>query len=86
MTEHYSKATVEVSEWCKKCHKFTPHRVLGGKLAGCKVCEAQPAKPKPAAPPFYAYAAKVEADHAAAVKTAARKAALAAFHEKAAQR
>jgi hypothetical protein len=52
MSEHYTKATVEVSEWCKKCHKSTPHRVLGGRLAGCKVCEAQPTKPKsPAAAP-----------------------------------
>ena len=38
MTEHYTRNTFEVSVWCNKCRKDTPHRVLGGKLAYCIPC------------------------------------------------
>jgi hypothetical protein len=38
MTQHFTRNTVEVSTWCNTCHKDTPHRVAGGKLAYCIPC------------------------------------------------
>lgn len=39
--EHYTKNTVEVQHYCKRCEKRTQHMVLGGKLGGCTVCMAK---------------------------------------------
>ena len=36
--EHYPRGTIEVSEWCRKCAKYTMHRVDGVKLGPCLVC------------------------------------------------
>jgi hypothetical protein len=30
MAQHYTKATVEASEWCNVCRKHTPHLVFDG--------------------------------------------------------
>lgn len=38
MGQHYTLNTVEVSEWCNKCGKNTPHRVAGRKLQYCIPC------------------------------------------------
>lgn len=38
MGQHYTRNTVQVSEWCKKCGKPTMHRVDGVKLGPCLVC------------------------------------------------
>ena len=38
MTEHYSKFTVSASEFCKKCNKYTTHRVDGGRKGPCLEC------------------------------------------------
>jgi hypothetical protein len=35
MTEHYTRNTLEATSWCKKCQKFTQHRVDGGRLGPC---------------------------------------------------
>jgi len=55
MGQHYSLSTVEASEWCSKCAKYTPHRVARRKLGCCIPCwerskaesDAEKAKPKP---------------------------------------
>lgn len=36
--QHYTRNTVEVSEWCRKCGKKTMHRVDGVKLGPCLDC------------------------------------------------
>lgn len=36
--QHYTRNTVEVSEWCSKCGKYTMHRVDAPKLGPCLVC------------------------------------------------
>ena len=36
--QHFTLNTVEVSWWCNTCHKDTPQRVAGGKLAYCIPC------------------------------------------------
>ena len=52
--EHFTKNTVETSQWCNRCGKRTMHQVLLGKLGGCIDClkkqehEAQDRKPSPA--------------------------------------
>lgn len=46
MTQHYSRTTVEVSEWCKKCGRFTRHRVYPPKLGPCLECLERPSAPK----------------------------------------
>ena len=38
MTEHYSKQTVSVSEFCRKCNKHTEHSVYDGRKGACLVC------------------------------------------------
>jgi ribosomal protein L44E len=56
MVQHYTLLTVEVSEWCNKCRKHTPHRVADRRLQFCIPCwdrsqaesDADKAKPKPA--------------------------------------
>lgn len=41
MSEHYSKQTVSVSAFCKKCNKYTIHRVDDGRKSACTDCEAK---------------------------------------------
>jgi hypothetical protein len=41
-SQHYTKSTVQASAWCTRCRQMTVHQVLGGKLAGCKVCQKKP--------------------------------------------
>ena len=41
MPEHYSKAVVQVSVWCKVCHKDTMHRVDSGRRGPCLECLAK---------------------------------------------
>jgi hypothetical protein len=38
VAEHYTKNTVEVSKYCKKCTAFTMHLVMGGKVGPCEAC------------------------------------------------
>jgi hypothetical protein len=38
MPEHYTKATVMATFWCKKCHKDTLHNVSGGRRGFCLDC------------------------------------------------
>jgi ribosomal protein L44E len=38
MGQHYTLATVEVSAWCNKCAKHTPHRVADKRLQFCIPC------------------------------------------------
>lgn len=42
MRHFFSKDTVEAMIWCKKCARDTPHAVMGGLPAYCKVCQAKP--------------------------------------------
>ena len=39
MTEFLTKNTVSATFWCKVCREAREHHVLGGRKAGCKVCE-----------------------------------------------
>lgn len=39
--QHYTRGTIEVSEWCAKCGKNTMHGVNGVKLGACKECLAR---------------------------------------------
>lgn len=36
--QHYTRNTVEASEWCRKCNKHTMHRIDGVKLGPCREC------------------------------------------------
>lgn len=36
MPEHYSKNVIEVSYWCRVCHRTTMHYVWNGRLGDCK--------------------------------------------------
>jgi DNA-directed RNA polymerase subunit RPC12/RpoP len=45
MRHFFSKDTVEASIWCTKCGKETPHAIMGGRPAHCKVCQAKPLEP-----------------------------------------
>ena len=38
MAQHYTLQTVEVSVWCGKCRKDTPHRVADRRLQFCIPC------------------------------------------------
>lgn len=38
MSEHYSKQTVSVSAFCKKCQRQTVHKVDDGILGACLSC------------------------------------------------
>jgi hypothetical protein len=50
MGQHYTLDTVEVSAWCSKCGKFTPHRVAARRLQYCIPCfDRLPASKVPAA-------------------------------------
>lgn len=56
MVQHYTLNTVEVSEWCNRCRKNTPHRVADRRLQFCIPCwergqaESQAAKDAPREP------------------------------------
>lgn len=41
MGQHYTRNTVAVSAWCRKCGRETRHRVDGVKLGPCLVCLAR---------------------------------------------
>jgi hypothetical protein len=43
---HFTKNTVSATYWCTVCYAATEHHVLGGRRAGCKVCEARQAAEK----------------------------------------
>ena len=47
--QHFTRNTVEASEWCRKCGKRTMHRIDGVKLGPCLECikklDAEHAKP-----------------------------------------
>jgi hypothetical protein len=54
MSEHYPKATVQVSVWCNPCGKMTMHRVDAGRRGPCLQCleklgqkQGKPPKTKP---------------------------------------
>jgi ribosomal protein L44E len=36
--QHFTRNTIEVEQWCRKCKKPTMHRVDGVKLGPCLVC------------------------------------------------
>jgi hypothetical protein len=36
--QHYTRNTLEVREWCRKCNKATMHRVDAPKLGPCLEC------------------------------------------------
>ncbi|MGA9668279.1 MAG: hypothetical protein WBQ94_03680 [Terracidiphilus sp.] len=38
MSQHYTGATVEASEWCRKCGKNTPHRIDDRRVGPCIPC------------------------------------------------
>lgn len=48
MGQHYTRNTIEVSGWCKRCGRMTPHRVDDRRLGPCLVCLAKPTSAKPA--------------------------------------
>jgi len=58
MKEHYTKNTIEVHAWCKKCQKRTFHRVDDGRKGPCLDCIKRleaisknfAVRPKPEAP------------------------------------
>lgn len=41
MPHHYTKATVEASEYCNVCEKQTLHLVFDGRRGGCTACIAR---------------------------------------------
>jgi ribosomal protein L44E len=41
MTEHFQKSCVEARTWCKKCFRYTMHKVSNGRPAGCLDCLAK---------------------------------------------
>ena len=41
MSQHYTKATVEASEYCSVCGKQTVHLVFDGRRGGCTACIAR---------------------------------------------
>jgi ribosomal protein L44E len=52
MKEHYTKLTMEVQAYCKKCKKTTFHRIDNGRKGPCLDCikrleENHGMKPKP---------------------------------------
>lgn len=42
VAEHHTKNTVAVSNYCKKCGKFTMHRVASGLVGPCQQCLDKP--------------------------------------------
>lgn len=49
MTQHYTRNTLEITHYCRKCGKNTQHYVWGGRLGNCKEDhhKDKPVKPKP---------------------------------------
>lgn len=39
MAEHYTKSTVEATEWCSACHATTRHAVQSGRRGYCIPCQ-----------------------------------------------
>lgn len=38
MTEYFTKNTVEAKLWCKRCFKYTMHRIDKGRKGPCLDC------------------------------------------------
>jgi hypothetical protein len=38
MAQHFTKLTIEASEYCKVCRRETVHNVQGGRLGACQEC------------------------------------------------
>jgi hypothetical protein len=38
MTEHFSSSTVSAEFWCRKCQKFTQHRIDNHRKGPCLEC------------------------------------------------
>lgn len=47
MAEHYNKNTISASLWCRKCGKFTEHRIDTGLRGPCMICLAKLATAQP---------------------------------------
>lgn len=45
--QHFTRNTVEASEWCPRCYRNTMHRIDGVKLGPCLECLNRPAAPAP---------------------------------------
>jgi ribosomal protein L44E len=41
MTQHFTRNTVSMSLWCKKCQKYTQHRIDGVRKGPCLDCIAR---------------------------------------------
>lgn len=41
MSEHYTRNTVSVSAYCKKCNRMTQHQVSGRRKGPCTECIAR---------------------------------------------
>jgi ribosomal protein L44E len=41
MAEHFSRNTIFISAWCRKCSKNTPHRVEDRRKGPCLDCIAR---------------------------------------------
>lgn len=35
MSEHYTKATLETTAWCRHCNRLTQHAVSAGRIGHC---------------------------------------------------
>jgi hypothetical protein len=51
MGQHYTRDTVEVSAYCTRCGKMTPHTVSDRRLGYCIPCYERPIEKAPAAVP-----------------------------------
>lgn len=38
MTEHFTKNTVQAKLWCKRCFRYTMHRIDSGRKGPCLDC------------------------------------------------
>lgn len=38
MTQHFTRSTVSQSLWCKRCQKYTQHRIDGVRKGACLAC------------------------------------------------
>lgn len=51
MSEHFTRNTVSAAFWCRKCDKFTQHRIDSGRKGPCLDCIARLDEQHAAAPP-----------------------------------
>jgi hypothetical protein len=52
MSQHYTRSTVEVSAYCNKCSKMTPHTVSDRRLGYCIPCYDKPLPVQPDLPRY----------------------------------